>query len=98
MNVNSRKAIFAVLLAAAGSASGVVDTFAAADSEESLKEIVVTAQKREEALKDVPISLVVVSAEELSDRHITSLEDLPSAVPGLSYASAGNSHYIQILS
>lgn len=96
MNVNSRKAIFAVLIAAAGSASGVVDTFAAADSNDSLQEIVVTAQKREEALKDVPISLVVVSAEELSDRHITSLEDLPSAVPGLSYASAGNSHYIQI--
>jgi outer membrane receptor protein involved in Fe transport len=65
-------------------------------SSDALQEIVVTAQKREEKLKDVPISIVAVSAEELADRQITSLEDLPYAVPDLSYASAGNSHYLEI--
>ena len=94
--MKSQKAIFYVLLTASGAAGVAPTAFAATDSGDTLNEIVVTAQKREEALKDVPISLVVVSADELNDRHITSLEDLPSAVPGLSYASAGNSHYIQI--
>jgi iron complex outermembrane recepter protein len=94
--VKRKKAIYFVLLTASGAAGVTPTAFAAADSGDSLNEIVVTAQKREEVLKDVPISLVVVSADELNDRHITSLEDLPSAVPGLSYASAGNSHYIQI--
>jgi outer membrane receptor protein involved in Fe transport len=64
--------------------------------DDALQEIVVTAQKREEKLKDVPISIVAVSAQELADRQITSLEDLPYAVPDLSYASAGNSHYLEI--
>src|SRR5579863_7942735 len=65
-------------------------------SSEVLAEVVVTAQKREERLKDVPISIVAVTADELRDRQITSLEDLPYAVPDLSYASAGNSHYLEI--
>ena len=95
--MKSQKAIFAILITASGTAGVTTTAFAAAgESDHSLQEIVVTAQKRKEVLKDVPISLVVVSTEELNDRHITSLEDLPSAVPGLSYASAGNSHYIQI--
>lgn len=65
-------------------------------SSDMLTEVVVTAQKREERLKDVPISIVAITADELRDRQITSLEDLPYAVPDLSYASAGNSHYLEI--
>ncbi|MBS0417768.1 MAG: TonB-dependent receptor [Proteobacteria bacterium] len=63
---------------------------------DQLQEVVVTAQKREQRLKDVPISIVAVGADELKDRQITSMEDLPNAVPGLGYTSAGNSHYIEI--
>jgi len=62
----------------------------------SLQEVVVTAQKREEHLKDVPISIVAIGADELKDRQITSMEDLPAAVPGLGLTSAGNSRYIEI--
>ena len=99
-HVKHRHALFASLLAASGfvgPAAGVRAYAAAAtESEDAIKEIVVTAQKREEKLKDVPISIVAVGADELRDRQITSLEDLPYAVPDLSFASAGNSHYIQI--
>ncbi len=65
-------------------------------SGDALQEIVVTAQKREEKLKDVPISIVAVSAQELADRQITSLrEDLPYAVPDLSLCQRRrNSHYL----
>src|SRR4051812_7100323 len=62
----------------------------------ALEEVVVTAQKREQLLKDVPISIVAISGDELMDRHITALEDLPNAVPGLGYTNAGNSRYVEI--
>lgn len=47
-------------------------------------EIVVTAQKREQALIDVPLSITAVSAEELSQRGASTIQDLQYAVPGLS--------------
>src|ERR1700677_3919948 len=50
---------------------------ASGSSSDMLTEVVVTAQKREERLKDVPISIVAVTADELRDRQITSLEDVP---------------------
>jgi outer membrane receptor protein involved in Fe transport len=65
-------------------------------SSTQLEEVIVTAQKRKQLLKDVPISIVAISGDELMDRHITALEDLPNAVPGLGYTNAGNSRYIEI--
>ena len=41
-----------------------------------LEEVVVTAQKREESLQKVPLSVVALGADELSRRNITSLADL----------------------
>jgi iron complex outermembrane recepter protein len=80
----------------AAPAYGPAPSDASSSSSDVLAEIVVTAQKREQRLKDVPISIVAVTADELKDRQITSLEDLPFAVPDFSYASAGNSHYLEI--
>ena len=57
---------------------------------EQLTEIVVTAQKREERLMDVPISVVALSAEQLEERNIIGLDDLAMAVPGLSINSQGS--------
>lgn len=62
----------------------------------ALEEVVITAQKRAEPLKDVPISVVALSADALKEAQITSLDDLPYAVPDLAYSSAGNSHYFEI--
>jgi len=61
-----------------------------------LEEVVITAQKRAQPLKDVPISVVAISADALKEGQITSLDDLPYAVPDLAYSSAGNSHYFEI--
>lgn len=49
---------------------------AGAESEPVLEEIVVTAQKRSENLQDTPISISVLGAKALEDRHIGSLVDL----------------------
>lgn len=48
-----------------------------------LEQIVVTAQKREERLQDVPISDSVVTAAAAQERGITDTTSLQMAVPGL---------------
>jgi iron complex outermembrane receptor protein len=53
-----------------------------------LAEIVVTAQKRQEDPKQVPISLTAISGPELVAEHISSMEDLTRAVPDVSYSGA----------
>lgn len=46
-----------------------------------LEEVVVTAQKREQTLKDVPISISAVSGKTLENRSIDSLATLSSSIP-----------------
>lgn len=49
-----------------------------------LDEIVVTAQKREENLADVPVSVVAVGVEEIEERGLETLEDITKSVPNVS--------------
>jgi len=52
-----------------------------------LSEIIVTAQKRSENLQETPISMSVLSGEQLADRHVTSLLDLKDgSIPSLRVA------------
>ncbi len=61
---------------------------AAAVDSSGLTEIVVTATKRETSLKDTPISISVVGADDLKKRHVQSLIDLADgAVPSLRVAT-----------
>ncbi|MBV9511012.1 MAG: TonB-dependent receptor, partial [Caulobacteraceae bacterium] len=49
----------------------------------------VTAQRREERLKDVPIAITAVSGQQLSKAGITSVTDLGLVTPGLNFAVQG---------
>ena len=51
-----------------------------------IEEIVVTAQKREENLQDVPISISAFSAEQLDARGVTGIKDLGSSTPSLQFS------------
>jgi len=51
-------------------------------------EIVVTANKREQNLNDVGLTVTAIGEEALKERKITSLEDIASIVPGLAYATS----------
>lgn len=51
---------------------------------DALQEVIVTAQRREEKLLDVPMSITAVTGEALTRQGATSLLDLSSIVPGLS--------------
>jgi outer membrane receptor protein involved in Fe transport len=53
----------------------------------SLNEVVVTAQKRSEALADIPMSVTVIAGEALERQRIENFEDLAATVPGLSLNS-----------
>ena len=57
--------------------------------EAEIGEIIVTAQKREEKIIDVPISIVSISGEELKNRNATTLADIPFMAPGLTVADQG---------
>jgi outer membrane receptor protein involved in Fe transport len=77
---------FLMLVAAASSrADQAADT---RTKDGGLAEIVVTAQKRQEDPKEVPISLTAISGPELVAEHINSMEDLTRAVPDVSYSGA----------
>lgn len=58
---------------------------------ERLEEIVVTATKREERLQDVPISMSVVTAEDISRRGFFSGEDYLRGLPGVNQVDSGYS-------
>ncbi|QIG81527.1 TonB-dependent receptor [Stakelama tenebrarum] len=53
------------------------------------QEIVVTAQKREESMLDVPVSISVVDGEAMQAQGATSLTDYSSYVPGMQVTSSG---------
>ncbi|MBB4630811.1 TonB-dependent receptor [Sphingosinicella soli] len=60
----------------------------AADSETD--EIIVTAQKRDERILDVPAGISVISAERLRDLHATQLADVSSYIPAFQVDSGGS--------
>jgi iron complex outermembrane recepter protein len=51
-----------------------------------VEEIVVTAQKREASIQEVPISMSAVSGEDATFRGIRGVSDLQFAVPNLNYS------------
>lgn len=78
---NSRRSILAASAAAIALTSGGV-AFAQTASNE-LEVIIVTAQKREQSLIDVPQSISVVSGETLEAVHASNFADYLKLVPGL---------------
>ncbi len=68
----------------------------AQDVPEAFEEIIVTAQKRAESVRDVPQSLVVVTGEALSSQGVQKLEDMTAQFPGVSSYSFGGAGQTQI--
>jgi iron complex outermembrane receptor protein len=54
-----------------------------------LEEVVITAEKRESTVQETPISLTALSAAQLQNENIASIEDLAGSVPGVSMRTAG---------
>ena len=68
-----------------------------AQDSRAIDNIVVTAQKREESLQEVPVSISAFDAEALEARDIDGFADLSQFTPGLvTYPAAANSNGFRI--
>ena len=71
-------------------ASGALAAEAAAEPTTGLQEVIVTAQRRAEAIQDVPLSITALNAQALENRAATSFLDYASEVPGLAFGYTGD--------
>lgn len=69
-------------------AAAMGPAFAADEEGADSEEIVVTAQKREQSLKDVPASIAVVGGAKIHENHIRDFADVAALTPG--FISAPN--------
>lgn len=96
-----RTNIFSRLVAFLGSAlAGAAALPALAQSTEepgvALEEVVVTAERRKQDIQATPISVVVLSGDELSKRGIVNLETLARQVPSVTFNDAGTTKFFNI--
>ena len=97
MGLKSKKQLLASVIAMFVGSGGVQGVLAqgeggAVDEQEEwlLEEIVVTAQKREQRLIDVPMSITAMTGEMLENKGIHNINDLSFAVPSLSVMELGS--------
>jgi iron complex outermembrane receptor protein len=77
------------ILAAAATAASAHAADPATDAD-TIDTIIVTAQKRDERLLDVPVPVTALSAAKLLAQDNISLKDIYTQVPGLNFTSVGN--------
>jgi iron complex outermembrane receptor protein len=98
--VHAIKLLGPSLLVAPGVASGQaqvpVTEQAEAPAQTDAGEIVVTARKRAENLRDVPVSVTALGSDQITQARISQVADLGARIPNLSVSSASNLPYTLI--
>ena len=69
------------------SATLVGNSRADTPSQPTLTEIIVTAEKRQENIQDVPISVMALSGQELQDAGVKDIKNLQVLTPGVTVTS-----------
>ncbi|AOR76026.1 TonB-dependent receptor [Novosphingobium resinovorum] len=90
----STMAIATAMLAMPAHAQSGAEAAQAKDAKPEIEEIVVTAQRREQSLSKVPVSVSAFNADVLQDRNVTSEQGLAALVPGLVVKSGQNSNQL----
>jgi outer membrane receptor protein involved in Fe transport len=72
-----------------GAAAGPVEALAFNSAPEELREIIVTANRREEDLQDVPISVQVLTADALAKLNATTFDDFVTYLPAVTAHGVG---------
>jgi outer membrane receptor protein involved in Fe transport len=91
LNTN-RKLRWAIAAVLGASAAGTNLVFAADATEadtSGIQEIVVTAQRRNESIQDVPITIQALTTEQLAQLNVATFDDLLKYTPNVTYASNG---------
>ena len=60
------------------------------ETEFTLEDVVVTAQKREQLVQDVPIAITVTDAAQMELQKVYTLQDLGRTTPGLEFGDPGS--------
>jgi iron complex outermembrane receptor protein len=78
-----------VVAAAFTAALPCMSAAADADDSDQLQEIVVSAQRREEKSRDVPITITSLNSDQLATANVNSLSDTAKLTPGLRFDTQG---------
>jgi len=82
-----------VHVAVVAALTGATGFYQAADAQEGLEEIVVTATRREQNLQEVPVSIVAITGANLELQGLDSLEDVGNNIPNLNIQGGGAGTY-----
>lgn len=85
MSRSNVQAMRLALLAGVASAATAQGAFAADTAASEVTEVIVTAQKREERVIDVPISMTALGGETLQRARVTDVQGLARVVPGFTF-------------
>jgi iron complex outermembrane receptor protein len=92
MNSNS-KLSYAIATILSGSAIGysyaAPATDTSASDSDTIQEITVTAQRRNESAQDVPITIQAITGEQLQQLNVTTFDDLLKYTPNVTYSGNG---------
>lgn len=91
----SRSALVAALMCSAATPVLAQEADGSA-SNDGLEAIVVTAERREQSLQDIPISATVLSGEELQRKGVNNLNDIQQVAPSVAINTFNRSTFINI--
>ncbi|MFC3096249.1 TonB-dependent receptor [Alteraurantiacibacter palmitatis] len=78
------------------SVPAMAQAVASASTDAGLDAIIVTAERREQNLQDVPISATVLSGEQLAQRGVVNLNDVQQVAPSIAINTFNRSTFINI--
>lgn len=83
-------AVRVALCALAVGSAGIQPALAADDDGDSLSEVIVTSQRREQNQRDVPISLTVFSSAAIEQQNFQGVENYFAETPNVSFTTQGS--------
>ncbi|HLS81713.1 MAG TPA: secretin and TonB N-terminal domain-containing protein, partial [Steroidobacter sp.] len=95
---SARKLRTGTLLASTAQAAPLASASAQGEPIATLEEVVVTAQKREEKMQDVPISITALSGEHIENRGVNGLADLNALAPNVMFRQSPGARLISVVS
>lgn len=73
--------------------AGATTTVTCGAQELTVEEVIVTAQKREQRLVEVPAAITAMSGDEIQQKGLTNIQDIAFAVPGMALREDGPGSY-----
>ena len=84
-------------VSSSGSVSAPASAQAAAPAEDTLEEVLVTAEKKTSTAQTTPIAMSVYNNQELSDAGVVNMETLAYRDPNLNFTSQGGLPILTLL-